>query len=169
MNALSQVLRIRHPRSSSPAVLCCAIVCALLVCVGVAQGKRRNPPLVLALNTCRAACDILSCCCMRTQSTMPINPSILLYLMNRSAQPQYGHPLPLLLPNADRVRLVLPPATNGCGTLLPLHSFALHCAQCLRPSRGLPLPCASLAPVTDLPCGPQNRHTFASLHTHPGL
>merc|ERR1712166_959806 len=32
-----KVVRIRHPRSSSPAVLHCAVVCALLVCVGLAQ------------------------------------------------------------------------------------------------------------------------------------
>ena len=91
-NALSQVLRIRHSRSSSPAVLRCAVVCALLVCVGVAQGERKIPPLVLALNTCLAARDVLSCCCIRTQTPMPIDPSgsILLYLMNRSTQPQYA-------------------------------------------------------------------------------
>ena len=148
------MLQIRHPCSSSPAVLRCAVVCALLVCVGVAQGERKKPPLALALNRYLAACDVLSCCCLCTQSTMLINPSIL----NRSAQPQYAQPLPLLLPNADRVLLVLPPATM-VGTLLPLHSFAcrrsVYALHVVLPFALRYSGCSPVHPM-GLPCGPQH-------------
>ena len=92
---LSQVLRIRHLCSSLPAVSRCAVVCALLVCVGFAQGEQETPLLVLEATQCLSRLVHAHCCCICTQSAIPINPSPAVLCLQFSNAADALHCLPL--------------------------------------------------------------------------
>ena len=142
---LSQVLRIRHPRSSLLAVSRCAVVCALIVCVGFARGEQETPLLVLEpnpslsysteialiavtnslyLNQIHVSHDLR----MHIAAAFAPNPQylstpLLLSLLIRS-QPQYSQPLH----NTAEPSRVFCFLTLLVSCLLPLRSFAFSSA-----------------------------------------